>query len=293
MVSAPKFGLIAVALSAGIWALSGAAATAGGAPAAYYPSLGYGQTPPQYDVGPPEASVGEPVYQDAPDDDRGPPRGYVGEPAHGGYGYGPDRDDQDYPPPEDYSRSHHEAYQGRDGYGASGSSSYSSQSYGASTSRSEEEYGYDSGWRAQNLDTEHGSHHDGDRGHTYGSASVDTYDYDSGWQVRGEEHGGPPDCRFEHDQRADRPHRGCPILAPREERLPDSFFADAGGVGPDYISGGGGGGGGFVVVGAGAGAGAFASASASAHVSVGVHVGVHGHGGHGGMPHGCGCGHGH
>ncbi len=284
MASAPKLGLIAV-----VWALSGAAATAGGAPAAYYPSLGYGQTPPVYDVGPPDASVGEPAFYNSPDD-RGPPGGHVGEPAHGGYGAG--RDDQDYPPPEHYGHGRHQTDQGRDGHGASGSSSDSSQSYGAYTSRSEQEYGYDSGWRSQ--ESERGSRHDADEGRTYGSATVDQYDYDSGWRVRGEEHGGAPDCRYEHDQRADREHSACPPVASRDIRLPDSFFADAGGVGPDFIEGGGGGGG-FVAVGSGASASAFASASASARVSVGVRVGVHGHGhgGHGGMPHGCGCGHGH
>src|SRR6185369_10079288 len=76
-----------------IVALIGSAAVAGSAPAAYYPSLGYGQGaaydgPGAYDDGPeayddgPEAYAGEPA--------RGPdgirqvgPGGYVDDPVHG------------------------------------------------------------------------------------------------------------------------------------------------------------------------------------------------------------------
>jgi len=115
-------------------------------------------------------------------------------------------------------------------------------------------------------------------GHVYGEVRRDEYEYDSGWHFRRIPLG--PDCN-------------CQVQRERfsqSERLPDSFFADTGGVGPDEFMFGGGGGG--VVVGGGASAGsfAFASASARASASVGVRIGRHGGGGHGGhMGHGCGC----
>ena len=75
--------------------------------------------------------------------------------------------------------------------------------------------------------------------------------------------------------------------------VPDSFFADTGGVGPAFADYGGGGGGGYVIAEGGAFAGASASASASARVS--VSIGFRGHGGGGGgyrpPSHGCGCSH--
>ena len=118
--------------------------------------------------------------------------------------------------------------------------------------------------------------------HVYGEVRRDEYDYDSGWRFRRIE---PPpgDCRCAGMQRER--FEGV-------DHISDSFFADAGGVGPDEFEGGGGGGGG-VIVGGGASAGAFAFASASAHASasIGIHIGRHGGGHHGGghMPHGCGC----
>src|SRR5207248_2402017 len=106
----------------------------------------------------------------------------------------------------------------------------------------------------------------------------DEYDYDSGWRFRRIPLG--PDCNCVHRERF-----------AESEHLPDSFFADAGGVGPDEFMFGGGGGGG-VVVGGGASAGsfAFASASARASASIGIHIGRHGGGGHHGGHMGCGCG---
>ncbi len=299
MASALKIGSIAAALC-----LAATAVNANGAPAAYYPSLGYGQTPPPDEVeGPPYASVGEPVYQNGPpddrNDDRGPPRGYTGDPAYGGYGYsgyGPGPGEDGYRPAEGDGRGHAEF--GRHGSSSYGSSGYSEQSHGVYTSRSEQDYGYDSGWRAEGSRGEgrneaySGGAYSGDsRG--YAGSSVERYDYDSGWRIQGrEEGGGPPrDCRYARpDHPMPGPHEVCPAMDHRGMHLPDSFFADSGGVGPDFINGGGGGGGGFVVVGSGARAGAFASASASARVSVGVRARGHG-GGHGGMKHGCGCGH--
>lgn len=116
--------------------------------------------------------------------------------------------------------------------------------------------------------------------HVYGEVRRDEYDYDSGWRFRRIPLG--PDCNCGGVRRE---------RFETSERLPDSFFADAGGVGPDeFVFGGGGGGG--VVVGGGASAGsfAFASASARASASVGIRIGRHGGGGHGGhMSHGCGC----
>ena len=306
MASALKLGLIAAVLG-----LAGGAVSAGAAPAAYYPSLGYGQTPVRaytgepayYDA--PSASTGDPAdYDPPPGYDRGPPRGHVGQPA---YGYGPGPGDDDYPSPDLYGRGHvgYGAY-GGSSYGGSSSSS-SGQSYGSYSSRSEQDYGYDSGWRSQDSGHEDSGHEgsgyggsgeerrhdDGDRGdhRGYAGATIDQYDYDSGWRSHGQESGGPLMCPFAHEHHPDPPpHPVCPTLAPHSERLSDSFFADAGGVGPAYMNGGGGGGG-YVVMGSGASAGAsaFASASASAHVSVSVHGRSHG-GGHG-MRHGCGCGH--
>ena len=115
--------------------------------------------------------------------------------------------------------------------------------------------------------------------HVYGEVRRDEYDYDSGWHFRRIPLGPDCNCHVQRERFAE------------SERLPDSFFADAGGVGPDdFVFGGGGGGG--VVVGGGASAGsfAFASASARASASVNIHVGRHG-GGHGGGHMSCGCGH--
>ncbi len=85
------------------------------------------------------------------------------------------------------------------------------------------------------------------------------------------------------DPRLPQDHRG----ACGEVRLDDSFFADAGGVGPAWIARGGGGGGGMVIAGAGASASAYASASASASVSVRYRGGWRGGGKRGRG--GCGC----
>ena len=87
MLSALKLSGLGAAL-----ALLGSAAVAGEAPAAYYPSLGYGQSPPIYEVAP-GGYVDEPPYFD------GPPDGYVGEPAHGPIGPGPCHCGPPPPPP--------------------------------------------------------------------------------------------------------------------------------------------------------------------------------------------------
>ncbi len=136
-------------LLASAFTLAGPVAFAGSAPAAYYPSLGYGQTPPLYE-GPPAydkspATAGAPARFD-PREGYGPPPGYVGDPAYrnppptvGAPAYGAA---EDWPPPQAYRRSDEGGYTGS-------SSSYSSRSYGAYSSRSVEQYGYDSGWRGE------------------------------------------------------------------------------------------------------------------------------------------------
>jgi hypothetical protein len=215
-----------------IAALIGSAAIAGDAPAAYYPSLGYGQSAPAYDDGP-AAYVDEPAY--------------VGEPAHG-----PDRIRPapgpchcSLPPPSPPQCCRPAPLPPPVAMG-----------------------------RERGFSEEHAFAGGG----VYGEVRREEYDYDSGWRFR---RLGPvgPDCHCVQRERF-----------VESERLPDSFFADAGGVGPDEFMFGSGGGGG-VVVGGGASAGsfAFASASARASASVGVRIGRHG-GGHGGhMSHGCGC----
>ena len=227
MISALKLSALGAAL-----ALLGSAALAGSAPAAYYPSLGYGQSDGDYEVAP-GGYVDEPAYADS----YGPPPGYAGAQAHGPHGPccgGP----RPAPgPPVVYGEREH---------------SYAERGFSGE--------------------------------HVYGEVRRDEFNYDSGWRVRriplpaG-------DCRcgrVEHERFA------------ASERIPDSFFADTGGVGPDEFYGGGGGGGGVVIGGGGgasAGSFAFASASARASASVGIRIGRHGGGGHGGghMSHGCGC----
>ena len=71
------------------------------------------------------------------------------------------------------------------------------------------------------------------------------------------------------------------------ERLPDSLFADAGGVGQDEFAWGGSGG--YVVGGASGGAYASAAAYAGASAQVGIRLGRHGGGHGGGHVSGCGC----
>jgi hypothetical protein len=109
--------------------------------------------------------------------------------------------------------------------------------------------------------------------HAYAGASREEYDDDSGWRAHWRK--GPP--RGPRERAAD-----------YGAHIPDSFFADAGGVGPDEFAWGGGGGG-YVIGGAsgGAYASAYASASASAHVS--ARFGRHGGGHDGHVSHGCGC----
>lgn len=78
----------------------------------------------------------------------------------------------------------------------------------------------------------------------------------------------PPAPRYDDHRYA------CPTDC-GEIRLDDSFFADAGGVGPAFIGrGGGGGGGAFVIAGSGASAGSSAAASASASASARASVNV-------------------
>ena len=272
MFSALKIGFLAAAAS-----LAGSAALAGSAPAAYYPSLGYGQ---DYAVGYDEGPQGD--YSDARGEDYGPPPGYVGDPA-----YGPS---EDYPPADAYGARGENGYGDARGYEHSdargydqrdardygddrrGSSSYSAdryassgygaQTYGAYSSRSEQQYGYDSGWRGgsdAHVGYGPGSrdlyrvYHGGEQAyagggeHAYVGGSVSQYDYNSGWH---ETHGQAPlTCPYEHERRdyaEAPPHRMCPSVREQSygysEHLPDSFFADAGGVGPDYINEGGGGG---------------------------------------------------
>lgn len=134
------------------------------------------------------------------------------------------------------------------------------------------------------------------------SEGREDYAYDSGWRIRRIPMPGPGRmmCPYAREEGPPPPpHAVCPPpsaaraydrrYAEADERLPDTFFADAGGVGPDEFDWGGGGGGGYVV--GGASSGAFASASAHASVSLGVRIGRHGGGHHGGgpAPHGCGC----
>jgi hypothetical protein len=110
---------------------------------------------------------------------------------------------------------------------------------------------------------------DGDR--AYAASGREVYEDDSGWRMRRPE--GPPPGPREH-------------AAGYGEHIPDSFFADTGGVGPDEIAWVGGGGA-YVVSGASAGAYASASAYANAGAHVSVRLGHHGGGGH--PSHGCGC----
>jgi hypothetical protein len=94
---------------------------------------------------------------------------------------------------------------------------------------------------------------------------------------------GPPsrDWRMRGETRR---HSGPHVLYGQldSERLPDGFFADAGGVGPEVIAGGWSGGY-WISVPSGSRAIASARAGASAFVGVRVHVDGHGPG------HGCGC----
>ena len=236
MLSALKLSALGAVL-----ALMGSAAVAGDAPAAYYPSLGYGQSGIEEVA--PGGYVDAPAYADGPgyDDRYGPPPGYEAPPpprrppgpCHCAVRRPP-------PPPIVYGERERE----RSGYGE------------------------------RRIEGEH----------VYGEVRRDEYDYDSGW----------------HYRRIELPPEGCRCGGIQRERytevehMPDTFFADAGGVGPDVFEGGGGGGGGVIVgggAGASAGAFAFASASARASASIGIHIGRHGGGGHGGghMMHGCGC----
>lgn len=282
------------------WAWYGAGQGNGryaGPPANYAPPAAYTGDPvyyngpqaytgdPAYVEGPPQGYTGDPAYYNAP------PEGYTGDPAYGGSsgGYGGGYSSQSY--------------------GASRGHSYS----GGSVSS----YTYDSGWRDPNTgallpgerpyeDSRSRTYGDGSnwhdrdgarddaRGGVYAGGSVQEYDYDSGW------HGGPTGGGYYEDRGQAVPPPHCPVgppppppvtyQGPPEERhlacplsyegehLPGTFFADAGGVGPDYIAGGGGGGGGY----------AMAGASAGAYAAAGAHVSIHAHG-HGGG-HGCGCG---
>ncbi len=254
MNNALKLGLLAAGLM-----LAGSTAMAGGAPAAYYPSLGYGQTPPAY--------VDEPAHYEA--DDRPPPQAHLDHPSY-----------------------RYEAHE-------HGDADDRTEAY---SSRSEEDHGYDSGWRPHSghSDDTHGREAEHARGyggeHAYAAESREDYAYDSGWRFRRIEPE-PMMCPYAHEHREAAPHPICPSMHEGEygyaehEHLPDSFFADAGGVGPDEFAWGGGGGGGMVVGGSSSASSfAFASARASAHVGLGVRIGRHG-GGHGGghMSHGCGC----
>jgi len=244
-------------------ALVGSAALAGDAPAAFYPSLGYGQSYPVHEVAPGG-------YVDTP--------AYVGEPAHGnsygpppGYrGPGPcDCAPPPPPPPPPVADCHCVTHRPLPPPGP------------PIVYQGGERRGY----------AEHGFQGE----HVYGEVRREDYEYDSGWRYRRIE-APPVECPYAH---MPAPHPVCGggerERYEESERLPDLFFADAGGVGPDEFEGGGGGGGGVVVGGeAGASAGAFAFASASAHASasIGIRIGRHGGGGHHGgghMPHGCGC----
>lgn len=241
-------------------------AGAGEAPAAYYPSLGYGQVPPWVYAEAPGHGQVAPGHDRALVYGEGPP-GYVGEPAYGP-DFGPERGS-----PEPEFAPDPGAYGPGERLG---------------------ERGYDSGWVEQERA--------GPGYRSYAGSRVQTYDYDSGWRgsAAGEPEIGPPqtlpsagygysDGRSWRPCCAPPPPCGChqmrpsvrPVAYQPDLRLNDRFFADSGGVGPAYLGGGGGGGGVYVVSGGDARAMAFASASASARVSVGVRgrVGFHG-GGH-------------
>jgi len=280
VLSALKLSVLGAVL-----ALAGSAAIAGGAPAAYYPSLGYGQTPP-YEVAPggyvdAPAYAGEPEgpppgYEGPPPGYQGPPPGYAGPPT--GYG-GPARPcNCSAPPPPPRPDCHCVASRPlpppppRDWRGEGPPPVV----YG----QGEEERFAERGYGEQ----------------AYGEVRREEYDYDSGWRIRPL---GPAPAPCPYADMAP-PHPVCGGVVQeryeQSEQLPDVFFADAGGVGPDEFEGGGGGGGGVIEGGGGeasAGAFAFASASARASASIGIRIGRHpgggGHHGGGHMPHGCGC----
>jgi len=240
----------ALALCAGA-AWAGLAATApawaGEAPAAYYPSLGYGQVPPWvYAQAPGHGQVAPShdralVYGDAPE---GPPPGYAGGPAYGpDFGPGPDfaPDPGSYGPPD--------------------------------------EQGYDTGW----IERERS----GPGYRSYSGSRMRTYEYDSGWRGSGwyEPDAGPPPPAGYSDGRRWRPwrepppcpqvqphprHRFCPAAYHGELRFKTGFFLGSGGVGPAFIGRGGGGGRVYLVSGARAGASGSARAAAVARASVGA-----------------------
>ena len=246
-----KIGPIAAAL-----ALCAGAAWAGEAPAAYYPSLGYGQVPPWvYAEAPGHGQV-------APDHDRalvygerpeGPPPGYVGEPA-----YGPDFGAERGLPEPEFAPDPG-PYGPGEGLG---------------------ERGYDSGWVEQERA--------GPGYRSYFGSRVQTYDYDSGWRgSRSEDPGIAPPQPLPpvgqgygySDGRSWRPCCAPPPPCPCRRmrpvaylqpglRLDDRFFAGSGGVGPAFI--GGGGGGVYVVSSGGASTSATAFAAASARASVSI-----------------------
>ena len=244
----------ALALCAGT-AWTGLAVTppawAGEAPAAYYPSLGYGQVPPWvYAEAPGHGQVAAAhdralVYGEGPE---GPPPGYAGEPAYGpDYAYGSDFEPGARPDPGAYGPP--------------------------------DEQGYDTGWIEQERS--------GPGYRSYSGSRVQSYEYDSGWRGSGweEPDAGPPPPPGYSDGRSWRPwaepppcprvqphprHRFCPAAYHGELGLKTGFFLGSGGVGPAFIGRGGGGGRVYLVSGAGAGAFASASASAVARASVGT-----------------------
>lgn len=213
-----------------------------------------------------------------------------------------------------------ERWSGAQGF-ASGGWSRGGESYSAHTDKVVREYGFDSGWHDAGRAFVHhqedgdGGHHMfegrihpegmdhtyhyaqgwGGRygvapnlGHSYGHVTVDKYEYDSGWRTSDGERAPPPPppCHEMHGYGPD----GCGVRYEEDVHVPDTFFADTGGVGPDWIDSGGGGGGFGFVEGSGR-ASASAFASASARVSIGFHGHGGGHkGGHmGGHKSGCGC----
>jgi hypothetical protein len=257
----PIVGALALCAGAGWTSLAGA----GEAPAAYYPSLGYGQVPPwTYAEAPGHGQV--PAAHDRALVYGGPPPGYVGEPAYGS-DFGPEGG---IPEPE-FAPGH--------------------RAYGPPR-----EEGYDSGW----VERERA----GPDWRSYSGSRVQTYDYDSGWRgsVPAEREIGPPQPlppvghgnRYS-DGRSWRPCCAPPPPCPPRRcvrpmahhqpslRLNDRFFVGSGGVGPAYFSGSSGGGGVYVVSGGGgrasANSSAFASASARASASVRGRGRVGGHGG--------------